>query len=366
MTHHGGTAAGHRRAKAVVAAATLALSTSLTALAVMAALPAHAAAGTPSAASGLRLDRPDGVALDAGHLFVANAGADTVSVVDPADGHLVATVGGSQSGLAAPGAVAVFGAGVWVADTAGTAVTEISARTDRVVRVVSGKLLIHPIGLAVDGAGDLYVLDAGGRVSEITTGDGHVVATAGAGFGFAHPAAIAYARGYLYVTNASGVGGGTVSVLSTAHGLHLLAILSARSYHFDEPTGITATEGGVWVVNARSDTLTELAAANRALVQVVDNIWPVPGPIAPGDSHVFVASPPGGSPMVTQVTLPRPAKQPWMMCNTNGPYDFSNPQVMLVVGADLWVVNEGGAGGPEGNSLTEMNASTGALLHVYR
>jgi hypothetical protein len=53
-----------------------------------------------------------------------------------------------------------------------------------------------------------------------------------------------------------------------------------------------------------------------------------------------------------------------MMCNTNGPYDFSNPQALAVYGLDLWVINEGGAGDPPGNSLTEMNASNGSLIRT--
>jgi len=55
---------------------------------------------------------------------------------------------------------------------------------------------------------------------------------------------------------------------------------------------------------------------------------------------------------------------PWMMCNTNGPYEFSNPQALAVAGSTLWVVNEGGLNAPYGPSLTEMNASSGALIRT--
>jgi hypothetical protein len=72
---------------------------------------------------------------------------------------------------------------------------------------------------------------------------------------------------------------------------------------------------------------------------------------------VFTLSPPGGSPMVTQIT-PSPATVEWMMCNTNGPYLFNNPQAAVVDGTNLWVVNEGG------NSLTEMDTDTGALIRT--
>jgi hypothetical protein len=59
--------------------------------------------------------------------------------------------------------------------------------------------------------------------------------------------------------------------------------------------------------------------------------------------------------MVTAYSAVSTAYQ-WMMCNSNAPYNFNNPQAMLVVGTELWVANT------SGNSLTEMNAITGDYL----
>ena len=59
--------------------------------------------------------------------------------------------------------------------------------------------------------------------------------------------------------------------------------------------------------------------------------------------------------MVTSYAAVGTAYQ-WMMCNSNGPYNFNNPQAMLVVGTELWVANT------SGNSLTQMNAITGDYL----
>lgn len=81
------------------------------------------------------------------------------------------------------------------------------------------------------------------------------------------------------------------------------------------------------------------------------------GPITYGNGYVFAVSPPGSSPMVSQIT-PSPASANWMMCNTNGPYLFNNPEALVVAGSDLWVVNEGG------NSLTEMDTVTGNLIRT--
>jgi hypothetical protein len=137
-----------------------------------------------------------------------------------------------------------------------------------------------------------------------------------------------------------------------------VATLSDSSYGFDQPTGIAAHLGNLWVTNEAGQSLTELSASTGALIQVItsdDYYLPTPGPITYGDGYFFAASPPGSSPMITQITAST-ASVNWMMCNTNGPYDFNNPQSLVVAGADLWVVNEGGT------SLTEMNARSGKLI----
>ena len=86
---------------------------------------------------------------------------------------------------------------------------------------------------------------------------------------------------------------------------------------------------------------------------MLDSGWlPMVGPITYGDDYLFTASPPGASPMVSQITTAPPTAN-WMMCNTNGPYVFNNPQALVVAGTNLWVVNEGG------NSLTEMDTDSG-------
>ena len=59
-----------------------------------------------------------------------------------------------------------------------------------------------------------------------------------------------------------------------------------------------------------------------------------------------VATPSGASPIITLIAPNGIKKLIWMMCNASGPYTFSNPQALAVYGGNLWVVNEGGAGGP--------------------
>ena len=61
--------------------------------------------------------------------------------------------------------------------------------------------------------------------------------------------------------------------------------------------------------------------------------------------------------MVSQITTTDGAVA-WMMCNTNGAYLFNNPQSAVVAGSSLWVVSKGG------NSLTQMNTDSGALIRT--
>jgi sugar lactone lactonase YvrE len=146
------------------------------------ALAAGSADGTGGAA---RFNGPDGVAVDgSGNVYVADTGNDTIRKISP--GGVVATLAGSPGqagssdgeGSAArfnqPGGVAVDGAGnVYVADTGNDTIREITAGglvstlagTAGVVGGADGTggaaLFNAPSGLAVDASGNLTVADSG-------------------------------------------------------------------------------------------------------------------------------------------------------------------------------------------------------------
>ena len=148
------------------------------------------AAGAVSSAStvvtvGSGFDAPHGIALDdAGDVFVADERVGVVKEIEAgtsrgggpvSSASTVVTVG---SGFSDPQGVAVDGAGdVFVADSGNGAVYEIEAGTggnragvvssaSTVVTVGSG--LSSPIGVAVDGAGDVFVAGSGSNaVKEI-------------------------------------------------------------------------------------------------------------------------------------------------------------------------------------------------------
>jgi YVTN family beta-propeller protein len=202
------------------------------------------------------------------------------------------------------------------------------------------------------------VLNGSGSLTEIAAATGKLIGTvSGPAFGFHAPTGLAVADGRVFVANSSS---NTVTVFNAATRA-LVAVLSGLSYSFSTPIGVAFDGASVWVTNQSADSVTEISAATLQAVDVLVDTTNLPsvGPITFGDGYVFTVSPPGGSPMVSQIQItPSPPEVEWMMCNTNGPYFFNNPQDALVSGENLWIVNEGG------NSLTEMDTDTGALLRT--
>jgi hypothetical protein len=324
--------------------------------------------GSPVEAGGTSGDdfnMPDAAAVHGSHLFIANEGGNSVTELNASTGAHISTIDGSQFQFNGPTALTVVGKDLFVANGAGNSVTELTVGTRSLVRVISAASygFSDPIALATNGS-NLFVLNGAGSVTELATATGQLGGIAsGSNFGFENPTAIVSAGSDLFVTNSAG---NSVTEIDSDT-MNLVTVLSSSTYDFDAPTGIAAHGSDVWVTNETGQSVTELSAATGEEMQVVtdnDDSLPAPGAIIYGDGFFFMASPPGSSPMVTQLVPSSPASTPWMMCNGNGPYTFSNPQALAVYGKNLWVVNEGGAGGPSGNSLTEMNASTGAFMQV--
>jgi hypothetical protein len=318
----------------------------------------------PSPSSGF--SRPDAATASHGSLFVADAGSNTVTVLSASSGHVLATLSKSAYELDAPSALKVVLGDLYVANAAGNSVTELRASGKySVVSVMSGTTygFDDPIALATNGTTELFVLNATGSVVAIDLKSGAVAGVAsGSAFGFNDPTSLTSLGPHLFVTNS---GGNSVTEIDSSS-MASPTILDKSKYKFDEPRGVIGDGNDLWVTNYAGGSLTEISAATDSLVQVVKNGYlPDPGPVAAGDGNLYTASPPGSSPMVTKVVPKDPASLPWMMCNTNGPYRFDNPQALAVYGGHLWVVSEGGGkGNTYGPGLTEMNAKSGALIRT--
>lgn len=273
--------------------------------------------------------------------------------VKASTGAFVASIAGPTFKFDRPTAIQFAGGDLFVANGSGNSVTEFNPSNGSLVRVISKAKFdfSDPIALAANYE-HLYVLNSSGSVTEVALSTGYFTKNvSGSPFGFSSPTSITRAGNDLFVTNS-----GDNSVTELTKSLSHVKTLSGSSYKFRQPVGGAYDGTDLWFSNYSGESITEVAPTTGNVVQVVVNSWlPTPGPITVGDGYIYSASPPGSSPMISQVT-PGDGSVNWMMCNTNGPYAFNNPQALAVAGSTLWVVNEGG------NSLTEMNATTGAFV----
>jgi hypothetical protein len=308
------------------------------------------------ASAGYGLDGPTSAAVVGNDLFVANGAGNSVTEVNASTGVHVATLSGAAFEFDQPRAIVAAGADLFVANGAGNSVTEFEARGRSLVRTISGGRFdfSDPIAMAVND-GRLFVLSSAGRVTEVATASGGFLGVAeGTRFGFDAPSSVAASADDLYVTNR---GSDAITKIDTRT-LAFVARLSGPSYEFNKPTGVAIDGRDLWVTNEGTDSATEISLLSDEPIRVVKNSnLATPGPITVGDGYVFTVSPPGDSPMVSQIT-PDTGSVPWMMCNYNGPYLFNDPQSAVVAGQNLWVINEGGS------SLTEMDTDSGALIRT--
>ena len=307
--------------------------------------------------SGYNFNSPTSAAVVGADLFVTNGGNNSVTEVATAGGSYVATMAAKRFKFDDPTAIEAVGKDLFVTNGLGNSVTEFSAgrRHIRTLRLAQYGFA-DPVALASFGQ-DLFVLNAGGAgsVTEISAPSGALIGTvSGSAFGFDDPSGLVASGTDLFVTNP---GANTVTVVN-AETRALVSVLSGSSYQFDAPTGAAFDGSDVWVTNQNSESVTEISASTLQEVNWVQSgNLPWVGPITYGNGDIFAISPPGDSPMVSQV-VPSSGAVTWMMCNTNGPYLFNNPQAAVVTGTDLWVVNEGG------NSLTEMDTGSGDLIRT--
>jgi hypothetical protein len=369
--HHSGVRHRHTRPALLVGAVLFLVGGALltTGSGAGAATPAGTSTSTPCS---LGLDAPDAAAVIGHNFFVANSLGNSVTEVNGTTGACKSIFSGSQYGFDDPTATVASGSILFVAnsDGASSSVTKFKpTTTTATVLSGSGYDFDNPIAMAVSG-NHLYVLNSDSVVTEINTATGAPVTTySGTKFGFSAPTSIAASGGEVFVVNS-----GNNSITAFAPATGVVSIISGSAFQFDftvtagVPVAPAATTraGVLWVTSPGTSTVTEVDVKTLGLLQVVTNgNLANPGPIVASSEYVFTASPPGGSPMISQITRKTSAVG-WMMCNTNANYYFNDPQSLVVVGSSLWVVNEGGVSGQNGNvaSLTQMNVDSGALIQV--
>jgi hypothetical protein len=334
--------------------------------------PATAAPASVPPSNGHEFDAPSGIAYAAEHIWVTNRAGNSVTEIDPTNGAWLHTFHGTPYSFDAPDAVIADGAVLFVANAAGS-ITELGAGSGNAITVLTGSQygFSDPVALARSG-GTILVVNAGnptskGSVTEIDAATGAVERVAsGPTYGFDSPDAVAADSGNAFVSDRASNG---VTEINVATG-HLVAHVAGSG--LDRPDGIGISSGHVWVADSASNGVTELEESPLSVTRSFNDSdgsygFGQPSVTVTYAGYAFVITPYGSSPMVTKLSATTGVPS-WYMCNTNGPYYFSNLSAMAVAGTNMWVVSHNGANNPNSaaatGSLTELETGSGALLRT--
>ncbi len=332
------------------------------------------AAGSPSAASrvialrpsvSIGLDQPTAITVDKSHLFIVNAGNDSVTELTES-GVVVRTISGSAYEFASPVAIAGDGTDLFVVNSGGS-VTEFAESNGDLVQVISGAGydFDDPTALVVHSGSVFVVNSDGNSVTQLSDSTGALVQVisnvSNPSYQFDDPNAIADMSGDIWVTNATGGStsdplAGSVTEFKASTG-GFVRLVEATADGLETPDGIAFDGSHLWVSDNASNQVTELSQSGK-LVQVVTNSsnnanygFDKPTVVVAYKHEVYVDSPPGSSPMVTQVDSSTTDGN-WFECDTNVPDpDFVYPTGIAVSGSDVRVVS------PSDNTLTELDST---------
>ncbi|HLK44392.1 MAG TPA: hypothetical protein VKT18_00325, partial [Acidimicrobiales bacterium] len=299
--------------------------------------------------------------------------ADTLTVLTAAKGAAVGHVAHGTLDVSSPtSAVAETLGGrrlVFVAGLGGN-VAELALTASGATVATQRLRVLHPIGCARRATAVLALAASGAVVEVCSTG---VVTEWHASMGtvarsipatttrLTDATGLAVLGSTAYVTNTargSAPDGVTSLSLSTGHRVRTVTNATSPAYAFAGPNGIASDGTDLWEINATGNTVDELTPGLGFVASSSTNLTN-PGAVLATKGMVWVSSWSQSS-MVTQFTVVNHAlSSPWMMCNSNGPYKFSNPAGFALSGSSLWVANEGD------NLVDQMNASSGALVATY-
>jgi streptogramin lyase len=246
----------------------------------------------------------------------------------PAASQTIVTLG---SGFAAPSGVAVDGAGnVYVADQNANEVKEILASGAFVTVKELGSDFNLPEGVAVDASGNVFVADAGNNaVKEILAAGGYVtVNTLGSGFSFPQGVAVD-GNGNVFVAD---TGNNAVKEILAAGGYVTVKTIAAG---FDGPAAVAVDGGGDVFVADQGDKVVDEILAAGGIVMLGNGFENPEGIAVDADGNVFVAD--QGENAVEEIL----AAGGYVTVNTLG-NGFNGPESVAVDAAgDVFVADTG-------------------------
>lgn len=239
--------------------------------------------------SAAQFNQPEGVAVDnAGNVYVADVGNNTIRKIT-LDGTVTTLAGmagqrgstdgtGSAARFSLPIGLAVDGAGtVYVADSGNNKIRKVTSTG--VVTTLTSSGYNRPFGVAVDGATNLYVADSdNNRIRKITP-VGVVTTLAGGIFGtndgtgaaarFYHPQGVALdSATNIFVTDSQNytirkiTPAGVVTTVAGIGGQQGISDGIGSAARFSWPNGIAVDGGGyVYVVDQNKSTIRRLTPA---------------------------------------------------------------------------------------------------------
>lgn len=337
--------------------------------------PTMAHATSPRVTGVSEFDEPTGLAIAGGHLWVTNEAGDSVTEINPTNGAWITTIARAKGyRFNKPMAITRNGSNLFIAN-AGDSVTEITASTGKFVRVISGARFHFANPVAVTSAGStMLVLNAGsattpsGSITEFSARTGAFLRrVSGAKFSFANPQALTVSGANIFVADE---GNASVTEVKVANGA-LVRVIKGQG--LNAPDGIAVSSGNVWVADAASNAATDINATTGAVIATYSDAdgdygFGQPSAVIAAQGNVYVMTPYSTSPMVTKVGATNGTPY-WYMCNTNGPYYFSDLSAFAVSGNDLWVASRTGDNSQtpaaKTGALTEMLITDGSLVATY-
>jgi len=269
-----------------------------------------------------------------GNLYIVDAANNQVIKETRSGNYMPSIVANSRfGGLANPQGTAVDGAGsVYIADTGNNRVvkaTFIPASND-LSRGVFSLTTLHtsslsaPHGVAVDGAGNVYIADTGNnRVLKLTLAKGEYTETA-IGSGFHRPSGLAVdGAGNVYIAD---TGDSQVWVEKLAAGAYTPALIGSG---LDQPRGLAVdAAGNVYIADTGSNRLLLESRQGELFTQseVARELGAPTGVALNGEGNLFIAE--SGSRRVTELKV---AEQQSVKFAPAGESDTETAKILTLV-----------------------------------
>lgn len=296
---------------------------------------------------------PLAISADGKHVWVANTNGNSVTELSAATGGLVRVIKGADTGIAGPDAIYSDGSYVWVANGGNNSITVLSATDGSVDANLNDPsyMFDYPDGIGVYGSHVWIANASNNSVTEMKRTTGALIQVI-TGSGLNDPSAIVADARNVWVTNRKG----SVTDFSESRGL-FEGTISSPSDHFADPTAIADDGSHLWVTNNTGNSVTELYSGTGVLLRVLNSLsggaFLTPVGIASDGAHVWIVS--SGLDQLSEIQASTGVV---LRVVSGATYGLNGPVAIALDTAHIWITNY------RGNSVTELSKTTGSLVRV--